>query len=58
MEQTVKQAHIKIMLSRLHDTKFTWHRGVHTMFEDAIRHFGGIIYTKKSKTMCQVISYA
>ena len=29
----------KKTLSLLHDTRFTMHRGVHKMYEDAIRHF-------------------
>ena len=32
------------ILSLLHDTNFARHRGVHKMYEDAIRHFSGIIY--------------
>ena len=27
------------IISLLHDTRFIWHRGVHTMYEQVIRHF-------------------
>ena len=50
---------LRLEISRLlNNTRFTWHRGVHKMYEDAIRHFSGIIYIKTCKTMCQVVNYA
>ena len=45
-------------ISLLHDTRFTGHRGVNKMYEEAIIFFCGIMYTKTCKTMCQVVSYA
>ena len=46
------------ILSLLHATRFTGHGGVHKMYEEPIRNFGGIIYTKTCETMCQVVRYA
>ena len=34
----LKELRYKIF-SVLHDTRFTWHMGMHNMYEDAIRHF-------------------
>ena len=44
MEQTAKYADVQTIvrpkiLSLLHDTNFTGHKGVHKLYEDAIRHF-------------------
>ena len=46
------------IISLLHETTFTGHRGVHKCMQPQFDIFGGIIYTKTCKTMCQVVSYA
>ena len=46
------------ILSLLHDTNFTGHKGTHKMYEDAIRHFWWNNIIRTYKIMYQVVSYA